>query len=163
MQKIANFMMSKKFIPVILVLTGASLFVAFQTQGKSGNDDNPKSKYSKVLRNVGILLEEGHYSPKKIDDDFSQVVLKKFTTDLDDEKSIFLKTDIDSLNKKYGARVDDEIHGSELQSFFGINEVYIKRRDESFAFINEFLSKPFDFTKDESVQFNRDKLDFPKT
>jgi carboxyl-terminal processing protease len=156
-------MMSKKFIPVILVLTGASLFVAFQSQGKSGNDDNPKSKYSKVLRNVGILLEEGHYSPKKIDDNFSQVVLKKFTTDLDDEKSIFLKSDIDSLSQKYAARIDDEIHGSELQSFFGVNEVYIKRRDESFVFINEFLSKPFDFTKDESVQFNRDKLDFPKT
>ncbi len=156
-------MMSKKFIPVILILTGASLFVAFQSQGKSGNDDNPKSRYSKVLRNVGILLEEGHYSPKKIDDSFSKLVLKKFTSDLDDEKSIFLKTDIDSLSKKYDSKIDDEIHGSDLQSFFGINEVYIKRRDESFVFINEFLSKPFDFAKDETVQFNRDKLDFPKT
>ena len=75
MQKIAHFMMSKKFIPVILVLTGASLFVAFQSQGKNENDDNPKSKYTKVLRNVGILLEEGHYSPKKIDDNFSKEVL----------------------------------------------------------------------------------------
>jgi len=156
-------MMSKKFIPVILVLTGASLFVAFQSQGKNENDDNPKSKYAKVLRNVGILLEEGHYSPKKIDDNFSQEVFKKFTNDLDDEKSIFLKKDIDSLSAKYNARIDDEIHGSELQSFFGVNELYIKRRDESFAFISEFLAKPFDFTTNETVQFDREKLDFPKT
>lgn len=156
-------MMSKKFIPVILVLTGASLFVAFKSQGKSGNDDNPKSKYSKVIRNVGILLEEGHYSPKKIDDNFSQLVFKKFTSDLDDEKNIFLKSDIDSLAKKYDSKIDDEIHGSELQSFFAINEVYVKRRDESFLLINELLTKPFDFTKDESVQFDREKLDFPKT
>ena len=157
-------MMSKKFIPVVLVLTGASLFVAFQSQGKSDrDDDNPKSKYSKVIRIVGNYLEEGHYSPKKIDDNFSQLVFKKFTADLDDEKSVFLKSDIDSLAKKYDSKIDDEIHGSELQSFFAINDVYIKRRDESFAMINEFLSKPFDFTKDESVQFNREKVDYPKT
>ena len=76
MQKIAQFMMSKKFIPVVLVLTAASLFVAFQTQGKSDND-NPKSKYTKIIRNVGLLLEQGHYSPKPIDDNFSKLVLKK--------------------------------------------------------------------------------------
>ncbi len=155
-------MMSKKFIPVILVLTGASLFVAFQSQGKNENDDNPKSKYSKVLRNVGILLEEGHYSPKKIDDNFSKEVLKKFTEELDNEKSIFLQSDIESF-KKFDARIDDEIHGSDLQSFFAINEVYMKRRDESFLLINEVLAKPFDFTKDETIQMDRDKLSFPKS
>ena len=77
MQKIAQFMMSKKFIPVILVLTAASLFMAFQTQGKTDND-NPKSKYAKVLRNVGIILEQGHYSPKKIDDNFEFITYIKY-------------------------------------------------------------------------------------
>jgi len=162
MQKIASFMMSKKFIPVILVLTGASLFVAFQSQGKNENDDNPKSRYTKVLRNVGILLEEGHYSPKKIDDNFSQLVLKKFTEELDNEKNVFLQSDIESF-KKFDTKIDDEIHGGDLQSFFAINDVYMKRRDESFALINELLIKPFDFTKDETVQMDRDKLNFPKT
>ncbi len=70
-------MMSKKFIPVILFLTGASVFLAFQSQGKNEND-NPKTRYSKILRNVGILLEEGHFSPKKIDDSFSKQVFKKW-------------------------------------------------------------------------------------
>ncbi|NOT90793.1 carboxy terminal-processing peptidase [Ferruginibacter sp.] len=154
-------MMSKKFIPVILVLTGASLFLAFQSQGKSDNNDNPKSRYSKVLRNVGILLEEGHYSPKKIDDNFSQIVLKKFTEDLDDDKSVFLQSDIESF-KKFDAKIDDEIHGSDLQSFFTVNDVYLKRRDESFTLITELLARPFEFTKDESVQFDRAKLSFPK-
>ncbi len=154
-------MMSKKFIPVILALTAASFFIAFRSEGKNDNEDNPKSKYTKVLRNAGMLLEEGHYSPRKIDDDFSKIVLKKFTEDLDNEKSVFLKSDIASF-KKYEDKIDDEIHGSELQSFFTINDVYTKRRDESFAIINEVLTKPFDFSKDETVQLDRDKLDFPK-
>ena len=162
MQQIANFMMSKKFIPVILVLTGASFFIAFQSQGKNENEDNPKSRYSKVLRNVGILLEEGHYSPKKIDDNFSQVVFKKFVDELDNEKSVFLQSDIASF-KQFETKVDDEIHGSDLQSFFAVNTTYIKRRDESFGLINDILTKPFDFSKDEVVQVDRDKASFPAT
>ena len=125
MHKIAEFMMSKKSIPVILALTGASLFVAFQTQGKTEND-NPKSRYSKILRNVGILLEEGHFSPKKIDDAFSQQVFKRFVEDLDGEKNVFLKADIDNFSK-FEKNIDDEIHGNEIKSFYAVNEVYQKR------------------------------------
>jgi carboxyl-terminal processing protease len=162
MQKIASFMMSKKFIPVMLVLTGASLFLAFQSQGKNENEDNPKSRYTRVLRNVGLLLEEGHYSPKVIDDNFSQTVLKKFVQDLDDDKSVFLQSDIEAF-KKFDTKIDDEIHGSELQSFFIVNDLYIKRRDESFVLISDLLAKPFDFTKEETIQFDREKLSYPKS
>ncbi len=154
-------MMSKRFLPVILVLTGAGLFLAFQTQGKTDND-NPKSKYAKVLRNIGIILEQGHYSPKKIDDNFSKAVLKKFTAELDDDKNIFLQTDIDAF-KKYENKIDDEIHGAELESFYTINDVYLKRLDETAVLYKDILAKPFDFTKEESVSLDRDKLSFPKT
>ena len=115
-------MMSKKFIPVILVLTAASLFVAFQSQGKPDND-NPKSKYTRIIRNVGLLLEQGHYSPKPINDDFSKTVLKKFIEDIDGDKNIFLQSDIDGF-KKFDSKIDDEIHGAELISFFTISGVY---------------------------------------
>ena len=154
-------MMSKKFIPVILVLTASSLFIAFQTQGRTDND-NPKSKYSKVLRNVGLLLEQGHYSPKKIDDQFSKQVLKKFTEDLDNDKNIFLQGDIDGF-KKYEDKIDDEIKGSEINSFFAINEVYIKRLNETSEIINDILSKPFEFTKNETINLEKQNVTFPKT
>ncbi|HMK02762.1 MAG TPA: hypothetical protein VK489_01165, partial [Ferruginibacter sp.] len=156
MQKIAQFMMSKKFIPVVLVLTAASLFLAFQTQGSSDND-NPKSKYTKVLRNVGLLLEQGHYSPKKIDDNFSKSVMKKFVTDLDNDKNIFLQSDFDEF-RKFESKIDDEIHGSELISFFAINEVYIKRLNETAVLYKDILAKPFEFSKDEHVVLDQDKL-----
>jgi carboxyl-terminal processing protease len=161
MQKIAQFMMSKKFIPVILVLTAASLFLAFQTQGRSDND-NPKSKYTKIIRNVGLLLEQGHYSPKPIDDNFSKLVLKKFIEDLDNDKNIFLQGDIESF-KKFESKIDDEIHGAELTSFFTISELYIKRLQETANLYTDLLAKPFDFTKDESVILDREKLSNPKT
>lgn len=154
-------MMSKKFIPVILVLTLASLFIAFQTQGKSDND-NPKSKYTKIIRNVGSLLEQGHYSPQKIDDHFSKLVLKKFIDDMDDDKNIFLQGDIEDF-KKYENKIDDEIHGAELMSFFAINEVYLKRLNETADLYKDILSRPFDFTKDETVMLDREKVNHPKS
>ena len=163
MQKIATFIMSKKFIPVILVLTAASLFLAFQSQGKNdNNDDNPKSRYSKILRNVGILLEEGHYSPKKIDDNFSKEVFKKFVEDLDGDKNILLQSDVEGF-KKFETVIDDEIHGSPIESFFAANTVYLKRLSEVSVAYKEILSRPFDFNLNEIVEMEAKNRSFPKT
>ncbi len=152
--------MSKKFFPVFLILTGTILFFAFQTQGR--NEDNPKSKNEKILRNVGMLLEQGHFSPKKIDDEFSKTVLKRFITDLDDDKTIFLQADIDSF-KRFEASIDNEIHGERLESFYSISESYTRRLNEVSEYYTSILSKPFDFTKDENILMDGDKVNFSKT
>lgn len=152
--------MSKNFLPIVLILTGASLFVAFQSQGKS-EDDNPKSRYARVLHNVGVILEQGHYSPKKIDDNFSRIVWKKFINQLDDDKNIFIQADIDKF-RKYENKIDDEIHGAELESFYTINEVYLKRLEETSGLYKDILSRPFDFTKEENVLLDPEKLNFTK-
>lgn len=154
--------MSKKFLPLMLVLVAGGLFIGFKSQGNSSGSDNPKSRYAKVLRNVGLLLEEGHYSPRKIDDDFSKLVLKKFEDDLDADKTIFLQSDIDAF-KKYEAKIDDEIHGSDIESFFTISDVYTQRLNEASQYYTDILSKPFSFSKDESIQLDAEKLDHPKT
>ena len=74
------------------------LFLGYGVMGRGDRkDDNPKTKYEKILRNVGIVLEQGHYSPKKIDDKFSKEVLKKYLDDLDPDKYIFYQKDIDRL------------------------------------------------------------------
>ena len=152
--------MSKKFFPVYLLLTGAILFFAFQTQGR--NEDNPKSKNEKILRNVGMLLEQGHFSPKKIDDEFSKTVLRRFVEDLDDDKTIFLQADIDSF-KLFESKIDNEIHGERLESFYAISESYTRRLNEVSEYYKTILAKPFDFSKDEEIQLDGDKVNYPKT
>jgi carboxyl-terminal processing protease len=161
MLKIQQFIMSKKFLPVLLVLTVASLFVAFQTQGRGGGD-NPKTKNEKILRNVGMLLEQGHYSPKNINDSFSKQVLNRFVKDLDEDKSIFLQSDIDSFSR-FENRIDDEIHGAKLESYYAINDSYTRRLNQASQYFTDILSKPFDFTKEENVLLDGDKLNYPKT
>ena len=152
--------MSKKFFPVFLVLTGTILFLAFQTQGKT--EDNPKSKNEKIIQNVGMLLEEGHLSPRQINDDFSKLVMKRFIEDLDEDKTIFLQIDIDSF-KRYETKIDDEIHGQKLESFYQISQSYTRRLQQSSEYFKNILSKPFDFTKDENIILDGDKVNYPTT
>ena len=151
--------MNKKFLPVLLVLTVASFFIAFS---RNGNSDNPKSRYEKILRNIGLILEEGHYSPKKIDDAFSKNVMTDFVKDLDDDKTIFLQADIDSF-QRYANKIDDEIHGAKLESFYFIADSYSRRLNEASVFYTDVLAKPIDFTKDETIVMDGDKAAFAKT
>ena len=155
--------MSKKFLPVLLVLICGGLFLTYGVMGRGDRkNDNPKTKYEKILRNVGIVLEQGHYSPKKIDDKFSKEVLNKYEDALDPDKYIFYQKDIDDF-KKYENKIDDEIHGSPLESFYAISKTYLLRIDEVSKLYKEILSKPFDFSKDEWLQLDGDKRTFPKT
>jgi carboxyl-terminal processing protease len=163
MNPIMNFIMSKKFLPVLIVLICGGLFVTYGVMGRGDKkDDNPKTKYEKILQNVGIVLEQGHYSPKKIDDKFSKEVLGKYEDALDPDKYIFYQKDIDDF-KKYENKIDDEIHGAPLESFYTISKVYLARIDEVSKMYKEILSKPFDFSKDESLQLDGDKRIFPKS
>ena len=155
--------MSKKFLPVLFVLICGGLFLTYGVMGRGDRTDNPKTKYEKILRNVGIVLEQGHYSPKNIDNKFSKEVLDKYEEGLDPDKYIFYQKDIDNF-KKYEGTIDDEIHGSTaLESFYTISKTYLQRLDEVAKFYKETLGKPFDFNKDETLQLDGEKREFPKS
>ena len=153
-------MFSKRTLPVLILFLGAGLIVAFRTFGWGGN---PPTKYDKILHNVGDMLKEIHYSPKKFDDAFSKTLFKKFLTDkfIDENKNILLQSDIQAL-KKYETKLDDEIDGATVAFVPAVCEVVKKRLPEVEAVYKELLSKPFEFTKDESVNLNPDQYDFPK-
>lgn len=152
-------MFSKKSLLIILVLLlGGSIFFAVQS---SSTRREPTNRFERILKLIGEFLEEGHYNPKKIDDGFSKVVFDKFLKYLDSEKSYFLQADIKEF-KKYEGRIDDEIHGVQLESFYAINTVYKKRMEEVAAIYKEILQKPFDFNVDEKYLDDDEKRTYAK-
>ncbi len=157
-------MLKRKNLPVVLLILGAGLFLAFRTFGLGGGDNgNPPTKYEKILHNVGEMLAEIHYSPKKIDDNFSKDIFKKFLAEkIDDQKNILLQSDVQHL-KRYETRIDDEIQGGNVQFVPAVSEIYKKRVPELEQLFTDILAKPFDFNKDESANLNPDQLDYPKT
>ncbi|MBO9596104.1 MAG: carboxy terminal-processing peptidase [Niabella sp.] len=143
------------FILLILLLTGS--FFAF----KSSIARTPPGKYEQIMGLVGQLLVQGHFSPQNIDDNFSRKVFDKFMEDLDFEKNVFLKSDYDSLAALYATRIDDEIKGAPVQSFLAVSAVFDRRIQETAAWSESILAKPFDYTVNESITLNADKLQYP--
>ncbi len=152
-------MISKRNLPIALLILGAGVFVAFKTLGIG---EKPPTKYEKILHNVGEMLVEVHYSPKQIDDKFSKEVFSKYLADVDVEKNVLMQPDIRAL-RKFETSIDDEILGKTTIQFVpAVNELYKKRLAETESIYKDILSKPFDFTKDEYVNQDYEKIDFPK-
>ena len=152
-------MTSKKalmwWVPSALVLS----FIALKSFGFKSE---PATKYEKIITTVADLLEQGHFSPKKIDDAFSKTVFTKYLNDVDPYKEILLQSDINEL-KRFETKIDDELHGSKLQFVAAVNAIYNKRIQEASGIYKEMLSRPFDFTKDEIANLNGDKVPYPAT
>ncbi|HOA39677.1 MAG TPA: PDZ domain-containing protein, partial [Flavihumibacter sp.] len=152
-------MFSKRSLPVLVLILSCALFIGFRTLGKVKGD--PPGKYEKILHNVGDILSQVHYSPKKVDDTFSKELFTKFLVSVDGEKNIFLQSDIKDL-KKFETKLDDEINGGNVEFVPAVSAIYKKRVLETEALAKEILSKPFEFNTDETVVLEADKLDFPK-
>jgi carboxyl-terminal processing protease len=151
-----------KRLPILILMVAAGVFLGFQTMGKSTNAVNPPTKYEKILQIVGEILAQGHYSPKDINDDFSKKVFDKYFEELDPDKNMFMQQDLASLDK-YSTRIDDEIKGAPVQFFLEAGKLFNQRATEASAIYAEILSKPFDFTVNETVVTDPKRTNFAST
>lgn len=155
-------MKSRKGLLLVAIVLFGGLFFAFRTSG-IGSKDILVTQKQRLLNAVGSILEQQHYSPKNINDDFSRQVFKKYLEDLDGDKSHFLQSDMAAF-KKYENSIDDEIHETTpIQFAPAVSAVYDQRIKDVMGIYREILSKPFSFTSDETVELNGDKLDYAHT
>ena len=105
-------MKSRKGVVLTAIVLFGLLFFAFRVIDQRHPEINITTK-QRLLTAIGSLLEQGHYSPKIINDAFSKDIFKKYLNELDGDKTLFLQSDIDSL-KKFEATLDDEIHGTPI-------------------------------------------------
>ena len=160
MQNIMTYVKQNKWKVFATVFLFGALFFAFNTV-KSENQESPELRQRKLLSTIGQLLESEHYSPRNIDDAFSKEVFNAYLKALDPEKNTFLQTDLDGLTK-YSTTIDDEIHGATISFQPAVSRIYEIRIKETQALFNQIMDKPFDFSKDDSVLLNTDKLRYPK-
>lgn len=151
-------MKSRKGLLLVAIVLFGGLFFAFKSS--VGSSDIILTQRQRLLAAVGQALEEAHYSPKNINDDFSRKIFKKFIDELDGDKSHFLQSDINAL-KKYETSIDDEIHGTAPIMFAPeVSKIYDQRIQEVISIYRDILAKPFDFTKEESTELDGDKLSY---
>lgn len=142
------------FFTAFFGITTAVVFIA-----ATPLNDDPPTKNETILRTVGMMLEQGHYSPKKIDDNFSKEIFAEYLKRLDPSKRILLEKDIVKL-RKHETMIDDEIHGATLEFFNSSDEIYKSRITEAEEIYKQFIDKPFDFNKEETFELDPDKIGF---
>jgi carboxyl-terminal processing protease len=115
-----------------------------------------------ILDIVMSGLDNAHYSPQKIDDNFSVKFFDLYTKRLDPTKLFLMQADIDNM-AKYKTQVDDQIKAETFELFNLSNELKGRRILEKEAWYKEILSKPFNYKIEEEYETDGEKTNFAKT
>ena len=115
-----------------------------------------------IAMSVGRLLEEGHYTRQKLNEEVSKKFLQTYLELLDYSHLFFTQQDVDTLSAKYGNSIAGDVLLGTLKPAYDIYALYTKRVDERVAKIKEFLKQPIDFKGNETVELSRQKSPWPK-
>jgi len=115
-----------------------------------------------IAMSVGRLLEEGHYTRQKLNEDVSRKFLQTYLELLDFSHLFFTQNDVDELNAKYGSSMAGDVLLGNLKPAYEVYALYTKRVDDRVAKIKELLKQPIDFKGNATVELSRQKSSWPK-
>jgi carboxyl-terminal processing protease len=115
-----------------------------------------------VAMSVGRLLEEGHYTRQKLNEEVSKKFLQTYLEMLDFSHLFFTQKDVDELNTKYANSIASDVLLGNLKPAYEIYALYTKRVDDRVAKIKELLKQPVDFKSNATVELSRQKSPWPK-
>ncbi len=115
-----------------------------------------------IAMSVGRLLEEGHYTRQKLNEEISKKFLRSYLELLDFSHLFFTQQDVDALTAKYGNSIAGDVLLGTLKPAYEIYALYTKRVDDRVAKIKELLKQPIDFKGNATVELSRQKAPWPK-
>lgn len=117
----------------------------------------PKAVFGKEARAISFILDNNHFRKIQLNDSLSSAILDAFINDLDDNKSYFLASDIQSF-EKYRRVIDDLTRNEDVSPAYEIYNVFRKRFTERLEYVmKELVPMQHDYTLDEYYETNRDK------
>ncbi len=146
----------------IVFLLGIILAVASCSFTTTKIDPGDNTKEEVLSELITFVLQNYHYSPKAIDDKFSESVYNDYINSLDPRKRFFLASDIEEFTK-YKTSIDDELRDHSVDFFTLTYSRLQERMQEMEPVYKEILSKPFDFDKEETINTNYEDADYPST
>lgn len=144
-----------KILMLVLLLAFASCSFASKTIDAENND-----KDKLLIQLITYVLEEGHFDPKDVNDEFSKGVFKDYLKQLDPFKRYFYQSDIKEFSA-FEDQIDDQLKAYDLSFFNLTHERLLKRIEESKMIYKDILEKPFDFSKEEAFSTEYDELTYP--
>jgi len=139
----------KRFLLIIPTLIALSLAFCFK-------EEQNETKLSQALVEI---LENYHYEPKAINDEFSAQLFDLYIDRLDNDKRFFLQADIDSL-AVYKLLLDDQAKSGSYEFFEKVNLMHKRRVNKVDNWSKRYLNQVFHFEANDYLDFNEDSAQF---
>ncbi|QCX54182.1 carboxy terminal-processing peptidase [Elizabethkingia sp. JS20170427COW] len=139
--------MIKKFFGVNKLLLMSSLGTLIFCFNSPQNDDE---KMQTTMVSVGNTLSYLSYSPKPINDAYSQDVYKKYLENIDPMKRYFLQSDINEFSKSE-KKLDDYLKAGDISFYKLTTDRLYQRVDQIDKITQDILSKPINLNEDEEL------------
>lgn len=160
--------MQKLLLAVIFITTSNFIYAESRSQNelfKVVNDTlkliEPQEYHKLEEQLITSILTRYHYNKIEINDSLSNVIFNRYLDALDNGKNYFLFSDIKNFETdKFN--LDDMLINGNLQFYYDVFNVYLKRLNQRVHFIDSLLNSEFDYSVDENFEFNRDKSDWVK-
>jgi carboxyl-terminal processing protease len=121
---------------------------------------NSKEKEEVIVDTVKKMMEEIHFQPREINDDFSGHMYDTYLEMIDGSKRFLTQEDLDQL-AVYKDQLDDQINARNF-TFFDLSlDLLEKGIEKTRGYYEEILDRPFDFTVDEQLEVDAEKRTYP--
>ena len=124
---------------------------------------HPDEKQIEVSRQVASLIANYNYKKVPIGDSLSRLIFDNYLKSLDDNRVYFFVKEVIEF-KENRDLMDDQMVTGDLEPAYHMFNVYLERYVNRIQFmIAQLPTIPFDFTNNESLVYNREKLPFMQT
>lgn len=123
-------------------------------------DPNPE-KEAILMELLTYVIQNGHYNPSKINDEFSKKAFNDYLNNIDPNKRFLTQADVDNF-KKFELEIDELVKNKSFAFFDYSYATLEERMKESQEIYKEILSKPFDYSIKEEINTDFEKMPFAK-
>ncbi|MGB4899659.1 MAG: carboxy terminal-processing peptidase [Saprospiraceae bacterium] len=120
------------------------------------------TKEAVILHTVMQVLDQAHFRPQSIDDQFSKAVYDEYLDAVDGSKRFFTQNDIDQL-KVYETRLDEDVKARNLDFHYLMVKLIKASVLKAEGYYKDAMARTYDFKSDKTIELDPDKLAYAKS
>lgn len=126
------------------------------------SSDNSREQFGQVAATVSRILEQGHFTRQKLNEEVSEQFFDNYLRLLDHNRLYLLQSDVDELRERYGRSLLDSVVRGDIEPAFTIHQRYAERVEARLDQLPALIEKPFAFDSQREVEINRSKAEWPR-
>ena len=123
-----------------------------------------ETNFNQVVYQVSTALQNAHYSGERFDEKKSEAFFDEYFKTLDPRKLYFLQEDYDRFAKLYRSKLDYYVKkkkGADIA--YEIHDVFLQRLANRSQFIDQALTKDYNFDTDKTILISRKDENYIQT